>query len=281
MNKIDIINKIRVAMVDCEDICPSIDKGDQAVIQSILHEIKIIDESNRSYRNIEELNQYHIQGAGTVVAKYIWALKSQAARAGLLHHLIGKRSYHCARVKNCNELVWKLFLDYLISDACLDSGILNDYDQAFATLKPREYATELVEVAKNPCLFNSMPKTMCMLASWQQPDFIDVLLDYFANPQRIEEYLSQYTLDEDMVKKEVNWWQHSGQYTTIIGLKYYSSEQIAAMLTQYARDVERKMNTEIHNCPDRYAKADIRYRYLSILKTLRDSISYIEKKMLT
>lgn len=283
MNKTDIINRIQLAMVEHEDTHPSINVDDRTVIQSILYEIKLINESNVSFRNIEDLSQYHIRGAGSIVSKYIWALKSQTARSGLLHHLMGNRSHHCARVKNCNELVWKLFLDFLSSGDCLDSGILNDYDNAFATLKPKEYVMELVEVSKNPCLFNNMPRTMRMLASWQQPGFKDVLFDYFTNPQRIEEYLSRYSMDkrihidEDRIKREIDWWQKSGKYTTISSLKYYASEQTAAMLTQYASDVEKEMNMELQKCTDRYAKSDVRYRYLSILKTLHDSILYIER----
>ncbi|MBE5792226.1 MAG: hypothetical protein E7322_08755 [Clostridiales bacterium] len=285
MDNIDIINRIQLAMIEREDTHPSIDVGDQAVIQSILHEIKLINESSVSFRNIEELSQYHIRGAGSIVSKYIWALKSQTARSGLLHHLMGNRSHHCARVKNCNELVWKLFLDYLSSDDCFDSGILNDYDNAFATLKPKEYATELIEVSKNPCLFNNMPRTMRMLASWQEPGFKDVLFDYFMNPQRIEEYLSKYSMDkrihmdDDRIKREIDWWQKSGKYTTISGLKYYASEQTAAMLTQHASELEKEMKIELQKCTDRYAKSDIRYRYSSIQKTLRDSISYIEREI--
>lgn len=285
MDNIDIINRIQLAMVDREDTHPSIDIDDQIVVQSILHEIKLSNESNISFRNIEELSQYHIRGAGSIVSRYIWALKSQTARAGLLHHLMGNRSHHCARVKNCNELVWKLFLDYLSSDDCFDSSILNDYDNAFATLKPKEYIMELLEVSKNPCLFNNMPRTMRMLASWQYPDFKDVLLDYFANPQRIAEYLSscsvnkQIHMDENRIQREIDWWQKSGRYTTISSLKYYASEQTAAMLTQHASDVENEMKIELQKCTDRYAKSDIRYRYLSILKTLRDCVSYIEREI--
>lgn len=285
MNNIDVINRIQLAMVEREDTHPSIDIGDQIVVQSILHEIKLINESNISFRNIEELSQYHIQGAGSIVSKYIWALKSQTARAGLLHHLMGNRSQHCVRVKNCNEHVWKLFLDYLSSNDCFDSSILNDYDNAFATLKPKEYIMELIEVSKNPCLFNNMPRTMRMLASWQHPDFKDVLLDYFANPQRIVEYLSSYPvnkqihMDENRIKREIDWWQKSGRYTAICGLKYYASEQTASMLTQYASDVEKEMKIELQKCTDRYVKSDIRYRYLSILKTMQDCISCIEKEI--
>ncbi len=285
MEKIDIINGVHLAMAEREDIHPSIDMGDQAVIQSILREIKLINESNVSFRNIEDLSQYHIRGAGAIVAKYIWALKSQTARAGLLHHLMGNRSHRCARVKNCNELIWKLFLDYISSDDCFDSGILNDYDNAFAALKPKEYAKELIEVSQNPCLFNNLPRTMRMLASWRQPAFEDVLLDYFTNPQRIDEYLSRYSMDQrirmddDRVKREIDWWQKSGKYITISGLKYYASEKTEAMLTQYASDVEQEMKMELQKCTDRYEKSDIRYRYSSILKTVHDSLSYIKETM--
>ena len=286
MNKIDIINQIRQSMVDCEDAHPSVDVEDQAIVQRILQELQLkIGDEYEPFRNIEELGQYDIPGAGPIVAKYIRSLKSQMARSSLLHHLLGSRAHRCARVKNCTALVWQLFLDFLSSDAYFDGSILNVYDNAFARLKPREYSAELFELSKNPYIFNSMPATMDLLASWRLPDFQGILLDYFTHPQRIAEYLSEYSLngqvhiDEEQIKKEINWWEHSGKYTAISGLKYYPSEQTAAMLKQYADNLEEEMKAERGKCADRYAKSDVRYRYSSLWKTLRESILYIEKEL--
>lgn len=286
MNKNDIVNEIWRTRVDYEDTHPSIDIDDQAVIQSILLELNPeLGDEYRLFRNIEGLGQYYVPGAGPIVAKHIWALKSQMARSSLLHHLIGNRYRRCARVKNCNELIWQLFQDFLSSDAYFDTSIFNAYDNAFTRLKPKEYGEELIEIAKNPYLFNSLPATMGMLASWQLPGFQCILLDYFLHPQRIAEYLSQYSLegrvhlDEERIKREINWWEHSGKYSAIHGLRYYGSEQIETMLTQYAADLEEEMKIELGKCKDRYAKSDIRYRYSSLLKTLRESILYIEKEI--
>lgn len=286
MNKNDIINQIRQTMVDYEDMHPSVDVDDQAIVQRILQELQLkIGDEYEPFRNIEELSQYDIPGAGPIVAKYIRSLKSQMDRSCLLHHLLGSRAHRCARVKNCTELVWQLFLDFLSSDAYFDTSILNAYNNAFARLKPKQYSAELLELSKNPYLFNNMPTTMRMLASWQFPGFQDILLDYFMHPQRIAEYLSEYSLngqvhiDEEQIKKEINWWEHSGKYTAISGLKYYPSEQTSAMLKQYADNLEEEMKVELGKCADRYAKSDVRYRYSSLLKTLRESILYIEKEL--
>ena len=154
MNKIDVINKIRQSMVDCEDAHPSVDVEDQAIVQRILQELQLkIGDEYEPFRNIEELGQYDIPGAGPIVAKYIRSLKSQMARSSLLHHLLGSRAHRCARVKNCTALVWQLFLDFLSSDAYFDGSILNVYDNAFARLKPREYSAELFELSKNPYIY--------------------------------------------------------------------------------------------------------------------------------
>ena len=179
MNKNDILNEIRQTMVDYEDEHPSIDNNDCAVIQGILQEINRTSEYNKLFRNIEDLSQYHIRGVGTIVVEHIWELKSQLTRALLLHHLLGNRTHRCQRVKNCKEIVWKLFVNYLHSEEEFDSRILHSYDNAFAVLKPKEYSMKLVELSKDPCLFNCLPRTMGVLAAWRLPDFEEILLDYF------------------------------------------------------------------------------------------------------
>ena len=78
------------------------------------------------------------------------------AGALLLHHLLGNRAHRCQRVKNCKEIVWKLFVNYLHSEEEFDSRILHSYDNAFAVLKPKEYSMKLVELSKDVCLFNSL-----------------------------------------------------------------------------------------------------------------------------
>jgi len=285
MDKNDILNEIRQVMVDYEDDHPSVDNNDHAVIQNILQEINRNNEYGRSFRNIEDLSQYHIRGAGTIVAEYIGELKSQLVRACLLHHLMGNRTHRCLRVKNCKEIVWKLFENYLCSEEEFDSRIFHSYDNAFAVLKPKEYSMELVELSKDPCLFNVLPRTMGMLAAWQIPSFEEILVDYFSHPQRIREYLSndsvpkKFRMNEITIRKEIDWWEHSGKYVVIAGLRHYPSSKTAVMLKQYAIDLEEEMKQMLLKCTDRYSKADVRYRYSDLLKTVQKSISQIESSL--
>ena len=70
MNKNDIINQIRQTMVDYEDTHPSVDVEDQEPLFSVFCRncrLKIGDEYE-PFRNIEELSQYDIPGAGPIVA---------------------------------------------------------------------------------------------------------------------------------------------------------------------------------------------------------------------
>ena len=93
MNKIDVINKIRQSMVDCEDAHPSVDVEDQAIVQRILQELQLkIGDEYEPFRNIEELGQYDIPGAGPIVAKYIqptspfaWQSRSSLCKGEKLH----------------------------------------------------------------------------------------------------------------------------------------------------------------------------------------------------
>ena len=51
------------------------------------------------------------------------------------------------------------------------------------------------------------------------------------------------------------------------------------MLKQYAIDLEEEMKLEILKCTDRYSKANVRYRYSDLLKTVQKTISQIESSL--
>lgn len=192
-----------------------------------------------SFHYMAELDVYDIAGSGTIIARYLWRLETQTARAFLIPQLVSDR------IKDCDKLVLDLYLDYKKSDVCtLDpahgrsTAVNARYDNAFRRLKPKRLKRELLNLAANPQDAYRLPFTMQMLASWKLPEMYDILLRYANSENTTPEQLG-FMADTQERRQHIESIKRDLQFVAIGGLKYYPTPNTIQILSEFLRSPDK------------------------------------------
>lgn len=191
------------------------------------------------FHYLAELDTFNIKGSGPILAKYIWKLETQTARAFLIPQLVADR------IKDCDKLVLDLYLDFRNSDVCtLDperdrtAATHVRYDNAFRKLKPKRLKSELLKLAQNPRDAFRLPLTMQMLASWKLPEMYEILLRY-ANPENTTPEQLGFPADTEQRQGRVAYIKRDLQFVAILGLKYYPTPETERILREFTQNPDK------------------------------------------
>ena len=280
MDKQSILEMIkdREAQLDIEK--PILTAADQALMQNMIREIN--EAVGGYFRGYSDVVDQYIQGAGEIVAKYIFRFEDQGTRASLLHHLVGNKTYSVKPVKDAVEIVWQLYTAYRNSEEFAVWTIRMEYDDAFARLRAKKLADRLIESVRNPLEFNALPRTVKMLATLMRPELEEILLDALADPGKMEKYLKtpavreQFRLDQQQVEKECRRWSTTSVLKAVVGIRYYPSERALDLLRLYESGKQAEMQQKLLSCKTRTERYDVQYDYGNIQKIVSESIGQIE-----
>ena len=280
MDKQSILEMIkdREAQLDIEK--PILTAADQALMQNMIREIN--EAVGGRLRGYSDLVDQYIQGAGEIVAQYIFRFEAQATRASLLHHLVGNKTYSVKPVKDAAEIVWQLYTAYRNSEEFAVWTIRMEYDDAFARLRAKKLADHLIESVRNPLEFNALPRTVKMLATLMRPELEEILLDALADPGKMEKYLKtpavreQFGFDQQQVEKECRRWSTTSVLKAVVGIRYYPSERALDLLRLYESGKQAEMQQKLLSCKTRTERYDVQYDYGNIQKIVSESIGQIE-----
>lgn len=152
--------------------------NDRAILDKLFHEINLQTSINLHY--LAELDYYKIPNSGIILRKYIHQFESESVKGYLLPHIINDR------LKNSDVLVLELYVNFRSScfyiappNKPAPAHIYTRYDTAFARLKSKKIATELIRIIQNPRDAYYLPLTTEMLAKWQIPEMEEILLNFF------------------------------------------------------------------------------------------------------
>lgn len=189
---------------------------DRVILDEMFREINGF--AGTDFHYLAELDAFTIQGAGPIIARYIWKLETHAARAFLIPQMVSDR------IKDCDRLVLDLYRDFRRSPNRSGAAYVR-YDNAFWKLKPKRLKQELLELVENPMDAYWLPLTVRTIASWKLPEMYPILLRYADSDNIIPEQLG---CSADM-RKQVNTMKRDLKFCAIAGLKYYptlEAEQI-------------------------------------------------------
>ncbi len=210
---------------------------DRLTLDDMFNELNRYAGTNFHY--LAELDVYDIAGSGTIIARYLWRLETQTARAFLIPQLVSDR------MKDCDKLVLDLYLDYKKSDKCtLDpergptAAVDTRYDNAFRKLKPKRLKRELLDLAANPQDAYRLPFTMQMLASWKLPEMYDILLKYANSENTTPEQLG-FPADTQERQQRISHVKRELQFVSILGLKYFPTPETVNILRGFNESLDR------------------------------------------
>ena len=210
---------------------------DRVMLDAMFHEINRYAGTNFHY--LAELDVYNIAGSGTIIARYLWRLETQTARAFLVPQLVSDR------IKDCDKLVLDLYLDYKKSDICtLDPAgkssvaIYVRYDNAFRKLKPKRLKQELLALAADPQDAYRLPLTMQMLSSWKLPEMYSILVRYANSENTTPEQLG-FLADTQERHRRIENIKRDLQFVSIWGLKYYPTQEAIKILSGFTQSPDK------------------------------------------
>ena len=283
MTKDAIIQMIRDHEAQLDATSPVVSNQDAAVLDSMIQEINEVCGSR--FRGYSDMANFLIAGSGDIVAKWIFHVQSHMIRASLLFHLVGDRQNGMKPVRNCADLIWRLYSEYRASSEYFDRRIQMEYDAAFVALRSKALSAYLVHVADNPLEFCWLPRTMKMVASWKPTGFSEVLRKALEQPEAMNMYLRAQSADVklrdsgDSLERECERWKETASFTAVIGLKHYPSEQNLALLKSFAQYRETEMLEKLAQCQTRTEKYDVEYDYKYGLKVIAKSITHISQAL--
>jgi len=210
---------------------------DRLTLDEMFNEINL--HAGTNFRYLAELDVYDVTGSGTIIARYLWRLETQTARAFLIPQLVSDR------IKDCDKLVLDLYIDYKKSDKytldpeCKSTAAVDArYDNAFRRLKPKRLKRELLELAANPQDAYRLPFTMKMLASWKLPEMYDILLKYANSENTTPEQLG-FPADTQERRQRISHVKRELQFVSILGLKYFPTPETLNILWGFSESLDR------------------------------------------
>lgn len=285
MDKNNVISIIKdhEAVLDLEK--PVICGSDQAIMNEMIREINLSCDSSVKLRGFSDVSDLYVRGAGEIVAGYVNRFTSHIVRTALLFHLVGDRKYSCSRIENCESMIWNLYIQYKNSPCYINNSVQMDFDEAFVKMKSKKIMDEMLSLAQSPLDFCWLPRTMLMLARWKIPSVGELLEYYVDHPEVIQEQLRNSDIsgrysDEESIQKLLSRWNGQGRYTAIIGLKYFPSQRVVTKLKLLEAQIDAQLKEKLSAGVKGKEKISIKDDYSGRLKTIRQSISFIEKELL-
>ena len=279
MDKQSILKMIKDKEAELDIVKPILTPADDVLMKDMIR--KINDAVGSCFRGYSDIVDQYIEGAGEIVAEYIFQFEDHKIRASLLHHLIGNKTYSIKPVKNAAEIVWQLYTVYRDSADCDIWVIQMSYDDAFVRLRAKKLADRLVEAVRDPLVFSALPRTVKMLAAWKKPELEAILLDVLEHPEKMEEYLKtpavqeRYAFDQRQMERECRRWKTTSVLKAVVGIQHYPSERALGLLNQYEVFKRTEMQQKLLTCKTRTEKYDVKYDYENLLKIVLKSINQI------
>lgn len=216
-------------------------KADKELLHQLLEDINSYAGTNFQY--LAELDAFNIHGVGSIVAKYITEFSSEGVKGYLIPQVVSDKT------KDCDKLILQLYMHFRSSDEYIakpgepaPAHIYVRYDNAFRTLKPKRLAKELIGLAHSPRDAYYLPFTMRMLASWRMSEMKDILLSYStddsfsARDVGIYDDGQPYFPSLESMRRELT-------FTAINGLKYYPSAETVNVITSFATNADKDIQS--------------------------------------
>ena len=197
---------------------------DRIVFESMAEEIN--KTFGTKFHFIAEFFHYNIDGAGSIIVKYLNQFESITMRCYFIDNVVSDR------VKNCSETVYQLFLDYKNSRQYnnrngFEAVIL---DNCIIKLKPKKMKKELTELIRYPKDAYLLPFTTRMLASWKLPEMEPLLKKYLQCSLITER---DYVFENESQNEIAGFIQFANRqlfFSAVNGLKYFPSEENAGLI---------------------------------------------------
>ena len=211
--------------------------SDKNVFNTFINELN--EQLGTDYHYLTEIDNYRIQGSGTIVAKYIPQIMSETVRSYMMGQMVEDR------IPGCSALLYEMYLHFKTSNEYIakkgypsPAHICVRYDHAFKTLKPKRLKDEFLQLADCPRDAYYLPFTVRMLASWRIPEVKDILVRYLYG-ERITHKAVDLPLDDEGYAPSLCTIQRDLKFTALAGLKYYPSEIVLQLVQKYTKDPDK------------------------------------------
>lgn len=213
---------------------------DRKILDQLFDELNSL--MGTDYQYLAELDAFEIKDSAEIIARYITAFSSESVRGYLIPNLA------TGKVKDCDRLVLQMYRNFKESDMYISkpglpapAHIYVRYDNAICTLKPKRLCGDLISLARCPRDAFYLPRSMRMLASWKEPELLEILLQYVAND-------GVNATDVGLIDKNANSYpsiefiMRELRFTAIAGLKYFPSPQVRDIIKGLAADTDRDIS---------------------------------------